>query len=104
MICFNSFGFNKIVLSFPTCRSQEGISSANGVSTGSGSCRKAADAVLMAKRSHMTKAPSGTFHSQNFRAIMGFILENAQPGYKKSATYKILQYLNVPDVLVMFNM
>ena len=60
-------------------RNQEGASSASAVHSNRGSRDGAAQAVDQSKRSHMTKAPTLTFHSHNFRAVMGFILENVQP-------------------------
>ncbi|KAI8501131.1 Serine/threonine-protein kinase smg1 [Branchiostoma belcheri] len=33
-----------------------------------------------ARHSHMAKAPSGTFHSHNFRTVMAFLLNSTKPG------------------------
>ena len=41
--------------------------------------RGSPEAFWLARRYHMTKQPTGTFHSHNFRAVMGFILENIRP-------------------------
>ena len=35
--------------------------------------------LWLARHNHMIKMPSGTFHSHNFRSIMGYILHNIQP-------------------------
>ncbi|KAK6170598.1 hypothetical protein SNE40_018955 [Patella caerulea] len=35
--------------------------------------------IWLARRSHMSRTPSGTFHSHNFRHVMSFILNNTPP-------------------------
>jgi len=36
-------------------------------------------AAWLAKRSHISKIPTGGFHALNFRHVMAFILNNTQP-------------------------
>ncbi|XP_077868684.1 serine/threonine-protein kinase SMG1-like [Saccoglossus kowalevskii] len=37
-------------------------------------------AMRLACRSHMSKSPTGSFHSHSFRSIMGFVLKGVAPG------------------------